>query len=420
MLVFALSVLSIVLSMPEPLSVSPKIENKIEIGRGSQGVVYKVQIDDKPFAMKSTVSTSTGMPKSVRSDISILNSLVHPNVVKFIGYWEDDDIRALENHKLVKFHCYNYLLELMDGDLFDFIEINTESNKRRQYAQKEHEMRNFYTQIRSALVHIHSRGIYHLGIKIENILIKSDYNNEYIYKLGGFGLATTNPTTSLVGASESVPPEMHFARLERLLLNTLLKLIANINVSQPRAVVKTLLRELRLKMQALAPKKPLSLISILSKKFKELTSTRKSRKENRYSGELSTLLTYIQTKYDEVDENRFLQEMAKLESSTKHISERLKINQSTRWDAESIDVFEFGKTLLDLSYFYDSVPDRPKNGICFDDNQQLDRNNQKLETSFIKHPTFASNFKFQSLIRKMMHCDFRVRPGSADLMQMDF
>ena len=382
---FIVTVLCTKLPFPEPLKDVPEIKNRIEIRRGSQGVVEKVCFKEQLFAMKSTYSNVEAMQNIVKNEITILHSLDHPNIIKFSSFWENE-LTQMHNDQKFKMHCYHYLLELMDGDLYDHLEnLRFKGNSLHKYMQQKHELQIIYNQILSALKYIHGLGIYHLDIKTENILVKTE-NGQTVYKLGDFGLSTTTPSARLVGTPDFFPPEMYNTYIERSLLIDIRKAIMLLTGSHQTSN-KMFFTVLNVKFQTFQPPK-------------------------------QELLTYIFKKFKELLWSEFIRFLIDFENSTRSISNRIVEIGKMTWDAQSTDIFEFGKTLLDVGIHFDNARVARK-GTCFDGSQQISQDemtNEKFDIS----PSFAKNLKFQSIVRKMMHCEFEKRPTAAVLMNFEF
>ncbi|ORZ05051.1 kinase-like domain-containing protein [Absidia repens] len=83
------------------------------------------------------------------------------------------------------------VMELCDqGDLFDFVMQDQRVNKVRD----ECLVKSVFLQILDAVQHMHAQGIYHRDIKLENVLLKSDNEDDdassFTCKVADFGLAT--------------------------------------------------------------------------------------------------------------------------------------------------------------------------------------------------------------------------------------
>ncbi|ODQ78913.1 hypothetical protein BABINDRAFT_38761 [Babjeviella inositovora NRRL Y-12698] len=130
---------------------------------------------------------------TIPSEIQIMNFLMndlHPNVMRIVDFFEDDQ--------------YYYLETPLHGDppaidLFDFIEIKKDMS--------ELEMKVIFRQITSALAHCHKHGIVHRDIKDENVII----DERGIVKLIDFGSAAytrQGPFDVFVGTIDYAAPEV--------------------------------------------------------------------------------------------------------------------------------------------------------------------------------------------------------------------
>jgi serine/threonine protein kinase len=104
-----------------------------------------------------------------RREIDVLKMCQQPNIVRLID--------VFENHK------YFYIvLEYMDGgDMFDYL-------KERNFTISEERARQMSEQIACALYYLHSYGIMHRDLKLENIMM-TDTSETSIPKLVDFGLS---------------------------------------------------------------------------------------------------------------------------------------------------------------------------------------------------------------------------------------
>ena len=80
-----------------PIPSTLKILKDIKLGRGSFGVVYSATLDKKPVAVKrfhQELMTGAGPAENVplknfKTECEQLKDLNHPNVVRYIGAYED-------------------------------------------------------------------------------------------------------------------------------------------------------------------------------------------------------------------------------------------------------------------------------------------------------------------------------------------
>lgn len=135
------------------------------LASGSTSKVKKGIDDNKQkFAIK-VISKTFKSAKEVQKEIRIHRSLAHPNILKFIDFYEDES-------------NFYIVLNLAPRELMDLIEIGV---------GLPHELAHFYfRQLVSAVKHIHAKGICHRDIKADNLLI--DQNGNLL--LADFGFAT--------------------------------------------------------------------------------------------------------------------------------------------------------------------------------------------------------------------------------------
>ena len=164
------------------------------LGHGAFGKVrlYRDKnYKDLLFAIKTL--KKEGIPQYqfnlLKSEVSILSDLDHPNIVKYFGTFEDD-------------YYIHILMEYLKGhDLNKIIAL-------KKYTKfEEKDMAKIIEQLLKALSFIHSKQIVHRDIKPENILFnnKKDYST---LKLIDFGLATTKRDKKHVGTPLFMSPEM--------------------------------------------------------------------------------------------------------------------------------------------------------------------------------------------------------------------
>ena len=164
------------------------------LGHGAFGKVrlYRDRnYKDLLFAIKTL--RKEGIPKFqfdlLKSEVSILSDLDHPNIVKYFGTFEDE-------------YYIHILMEYLKGhDLNKIIAL------KKYNGFEEKDMAKIIQQLLKALSFIHSKNIVHRDIKPENILFsnKKDYTT---LKLIDFGLATTKRSKEEVGTPVFMAPEM--------------------------------------------------------------------------------------------------------------------------------------------------------------------------------------------------------------------
>ena len=158
------------------------------IGKGSFGEVYLTRIkgDNNLYATKiynrEKIENSPEMKKYVKSEVTILKKLNHPNIVK------------IKEAKKTKKHFY-IVTEYFNGD--DLRKTLEKYKKKYGKPFSEEIVQYLMKQIISAFYYIHNKDIMHRDIKLENILLnyetQEDKNNMNIMKstpkIIDFGLA---------------------------------------------------------------------------------------------------------------------------------------------------------------------------------------------------------------------------------------
>uniref|UniRef100_A0A8C6G1W7 non-specific serine/threonine protein kinase n=1 Tax=Moschus moschiferus TaxID=68415 RepID=A0A8C6G1W7_MOSMO len=131
-----------------------------------------------------------GKEDMVDSEILIIQSLSHPNIVKLHEVYETDA------------EIYLIMEYVQGGDLFDAI---TESVK-----FPEREAALLLTDLCRALVHLHDKRIVHRDLKPENLLVQRNEDKSTTLKLADFGLAkhVVRPIFTVCGTPTYVAPEI--------------------------------------------------------------------------------------------------------------------------------------------------------------------------------------------------------------------
>ncbi|KFV47871.1 Serine/threonine-protein kinase DCLK3, partial [Gavia stellata] len=173
------------------------VEKHYEIGRtigdGNFAVVKECRHCDSNqiYAMKIVdKSKLKGKEDMMESEILIIRSLSHPNIVSLIEVYETEA------------EIYLILEYVPGGDLFDAI---IESVK-----FTEHDAAVMITDLCEALVYIHSKSIVHRDLKPENLLVQHNADKSTTLKLADFGLAkqVTKPIFTVCGTPTYVAPEI--------------------------------------------------------------------------------------------------------------------------------------------------------------------------------------------------------------------
>jgi serine/threonine protein kinase len=171
--------------------------NPEPIGKGAYGVVRvgNCNTANKPYAIKSLAKQHTRF-EDMHNELTVMALLNHPNIVEYKEMYEKGD----EYHIVMEYITGGELLDkIMD------LSVYTE-----QYAS--HVMK----QLLEGLGHMHKKGIAHLDIKPENILL-SNKEDDAIIKLADFGIATDTKfddrfVKELIGTMHYISPEASVCR----------------------------------------------------------------------------------------------------------------------------------------------------------------------------------------------------------------
>lgn len=112
---------------------------------------------------------SVSQQEQQRREIDILKMCQHPNIIRLLD--------VFENHK----YFYIVLEYMSGGDMVDYL-------KERSFSVSEERARQLSEQIACAIYYLHSYGIMHRDLKLENIMM-SDNSEESVPKLVDFGLS---------------------------------------------------------------------------------------------------------------------------------------------------------------------------------------------------------------------------------------
>ena len=179
------------------------------LGCGSFATVRKIidKLSNETFAVK-IVKKETCKRREInfKREVDIFKTLRHPNIIECKDVFEDD------KHVFI-------VMELMKGcDLFHFL---YDGEKGIGFLD-ERKTQKIMKQIFSALHYLHSNGICHRDIKIENVLISPEkfYSNEDNYiKLTDFGLGKqmneSSMTQTIIGKDSYKAPELFTTQMNK-------------------------------------------------------------------------------------------------------------------------------------------------------------------------------------------------------------
>ena len=138
------------------------------VGKGTFGTVIKVKhmIDEKVYAVK-VLKVSDKNRKNIISEVKILSSIEHPNIIRYFGSWISTNLNGL---------FVNIQMDYCEYSLKNILEKKTK--------QKIYE--DYFRNIISGIKHLHELNIIHRDLKPSNILI----NDKDIAKISDLGLAT--------------------------------------------------------------------------------------------------------------------------------------------------------------------------------------------------------------------------------------
>ena len=170
------------------------------LGAGAYGTVYKAKCDDLLCAAKclhqailyqsGLQAEYSGSPVSrFEREINLLSSHHHPNIVQFLGVYEDFDTKQPV-----------LLMELLDQSLTKYLESTSQ-------LVPYHLQVNICHDVVLALSFLHQNDIYHRDMSSNNILMLGDRA-----KITDFGMANTTKTisnqmTKCPGTDVYMPPE---------------------------------------------------------------------------------------------------------------------------------------------------------------------------------------------------------------------
>ena len=190
------------------------------LGKGTFGEVYLSQKKGRKeyFATKKMGEGKMDKyetKKYIESEIELLKTLHHPNIVKFEGYKKTNN-------------CYYVTMEFVNGgSLSDCLQ-----KYKKKYGKpfSEEVIQHLMRQIISALNFIHSKKVIHRDLKLDNIMASFDNENDKNnvnmlrakVKIIDFGTAIkvgpNNLATTVIGSPVNMDPAI-LKKLENMVSN---------------------------------------------------------------------------------------------------------------------------------------------------------------------------------------------------------
>jgi len=176
-----------------------------ELGKGTFGAVYlgRGYTDGRQYAIKRIIKNNSDASQimKVRNEIRAGQLLDHKNIAKFHRFFEDET-------------SYYLIFDYLAGcDLFTFLE------RKGFRAFSESEARDIMQQLVGALQYMHQRGVVHVDVKLDNIMIDPTTMTVKFIDFGLCQFITAEAGDLFYGASGSdhyFPAEMmelgHFGR----------------------------------------------------------------------------------------------------------------------------------------------------------------------------------------------------------------
>jgi len=190
-----------------PILKTKPISIKKQIGSGGFGIVYQIEYNKKPAALK-VVSK-----ERMKGKLDILKSEVQ-TIVRLQKKYPKCDKNLLCYQDIFEDREYVYFVsDLMKGDLIQLITSKTFQNE--SICKKINIYWNMFGQMIKGLDDLHKVGLLHRDIKPENILIgpsksKSPYR-KYVAKIADFGLGCMkNECSGVLGSVPYLQPRVLF------------------------------------------------------------------------------------------------------------------------------------------------------------------------------------------------------------------
>eukprot|EP01123_Difflugia_compressa_P012255 TRINITY_DN517_c0_g3_i1.p1 TRINITY_DN517_c0_g3~~TRINITY_DN517_c0_g3_i1.p1 ORF type:complete len:339 (+),score=27.67 TRINITY_DN517_c0_g3_i1:128-1018(+) len=164
-----------------------------QIGQGSFSNVYMATLKADPtqkYAVKF-VSISKDLAYLIQREVDILKKLNHPNIIKLHDFGQENS-------------SFFFVFEYFPMTLHDYLIVNG-------FRLDEVNARRMTYETLSALAHVHSNGIAHRDIKLENLLLTDIDVTVASIKLSDFGLSKDEEEGSMrtsCGTPYFIAPEI--------------------------------------------------------------------------------------------------------------------------------------------------------------------------------------------------------------------
>ncbi|ORZ16416.1 kinase-like domain-containing protein [Absidia repens] len=177
-----------------------------DLGHGSYGGLFLGQsLTTKDYVAIKVLGKSGLTPEQLQLqqvEIDVQSELKHSSLLAL--------------HSVMQDEAYIYMvMDLCDqGDLFDYVI----RDQQQRNCRPQEVVMDLFTQILQGMEHMHAQGVYHRDIKLENILLKSDGDDEngmddtFDCKVADFGLSTRDRMSMEFGCGSAtyLAPE-HFS-----------------------------------------------------------------------------------------------------------------------------------------------------------------------------------------------------------------
>ncbi|KAL3816207.1 hypothetical protein ACHAXA_001263 [Cyclostephanos tholiformis] len=175
------------------------------LGTGAYGEVCECvhRYTCRAYACKTVIKSRIRRIDHLRREVDLLYAMDHPNIIKMVGCYEDDERIHIVTEKYT------------GGELFDRIVRNTTDNG----CLDERSASRIIKSLLRAVEYLHENDVVHRDIKPENILFESERVNADI-RLIDFGLSRRHvedepPMSNPVGTAYYMSPELLKGKYDR-------------------------------------------------------------------------------------------------------------------------------------------------------------------------------------------------------------